>query len=46
MTNKSVWINFRAVTSQNWSYPNVVLLGDALGKGARYPEEVECWTAR
>src|ERR671939_681466 len=30
LTNKSVWINFRAVTSQNWSYRNVVLLGDAL----------------
>jgi anthraniloyl-CoA monooxygenase len=29
LTNKSAWINFRAVTNQNWTYRNVVLLGDA-----------------
>jgi anthraniloyl-CoA monooxygenase len=30
LTNKSLWINFRAVTNHTWSYRNVVLLGDAL----------------
>ena len=30
LTNKSAWINFRAVTNRNWTYRNVVLLGDAL----------------
>jgi 2-polyprenyl-6-methoxyphenol hydroxylase-like FAD-dependent oxidoreductase len=30
MTNKSAWINFRAVTNRNWAHRNIVLLGDAL----------------
>ncbi|MDQ3810402.1 MAG: FAD-dependent monooxygenase [Chloroflexota bacterium] len=30
LTNKSVWINFRAITNRTWSYGKVVLLGDAL----------------
>jgi len=30
LTNRSLWINFRAVTNRNWSYRNVVLIGDAL----------------
>ena len=30
LPNKSVWLNFRVVTNQRWSYQQVVLLGDAL----------------
>jgi 2-polyprenyl-6-methoxyphenol hydroxylase-like FAD-dependent oxidoreductase len=30
LPNKSVWLNFRVVTNQRWSYQRVVLLGDAL----------------
>jgi anthraniloyl-CoA monooxygenase len=30
LTNRSLWTNFRAITNRNWSYANVVLLGDAL----------------
>jgi len=30
LTNRSLWTNFRAVTNRNWSYGNVMLLGDAL----------------
>lgn len=30
LTNKSSWLNFRAVTNQYWSYRNIVLIGDAL----------------
>jgi 2-polyprenyl-6-methoxyphenol hydroxylase-like FAD-dependent oxidoreductase len=30
LTNRSVWINFRAVTNRHWSYRNAVLIGDAL----------------
>jgi len=30
LTNKSTWLNFRAVTNQRWRYNNIVLLGDAL----------------
>lgn len=30
LTNKSSWLNFRAVTNRQWSYRNIVLIGDAL----------------
>jgi 2-polyprenyl-6-methoxyphenol hydroxylase-like FAD-dependent oxidoreductase len=30
LTNKSLWINYRAVTNRRWSYRNLVLIGDAL----------------
>lgn len=30
LTNKSTWLSFKVVTSQRWSYNNVVLIGDAL----------------
>ncbi len=30
LSNKSLWLNFRIVTNQWWSYRNIVLLGDAL----------------
>ncbi len=30
LSNKAAWLNFKLVTNQNWSYRNVVLLGDAL----------------
>ncbi|MBA2447173.1 MAG: FAD-dependent monooxygenase [Chloroflexi bacterium] len=30
LTNRSLWLNFRAVTSRAWRYRNVVLIGDAL----------------
>jgi 2-polyprenyl-6-methoxyphenol hydroxylase-like FAD-dependent oxidoreductase len=30
LSNRSMWINFRAITNRNWSYGNVVLIGDAL----------------
>lgn len=30
LTNRSLWLNFRAVTNRHWSVGNVVLLGDAL----------------
>lgn len=30
LTNRSLWINFRAVTNRSWSHRNVVLIGDAL----------------
>lgn len=30
LTNKSLWINYRAIANQCWSYRNVVLIGDAL----------------
>ena len=30
LPNKSVWLNFRVVTNQCWSYQQVILLGDAL----------------
>lgn len=30
LPNKSAWINFHVVTTQQWSYQNIVLLGDAL----------------
>jgi 2-polyprenyl-6-methoxyphenol hydroxylase-like FAD-dependent oxidoreductase len=30
LTNRSVWINFRAISNRRWSYRNVVLIGDAL----------------
>ncbi|MFZ4655719.1 MAG: FAD-dependent monooxygenase [Caldilineaceae bacterium] len=30
LSNKSTWLNFKAVTNQRWHYQNVVLLGDAL----------------
>ena len=30
LTNMSLWTNFRAITNRNWSYGNVMLLGDAL----------------
>jgi anthraniloyl-CoA monooxygenase len=30
LMNKSLWLNFKVVTNQRWSYANVVLLGDAL----------------
>jgi 2-polyprenyl-6-methoxyphenol hydroxylase-like FAD-dependent oxidoreductase len=30
LTNRSLWINFRPINNRNWSYRNVVLIGDAL----------------
>jgi len=30
LMNKSIWLNFKVVTNQRWSYENVVLIGDAL----------------
>ncbi len=30
LSNRSSWINFRAIKNNNWHYENVVLLGDAL----------------
>jgi anthraniloyl-CoA monooxygenase len=30
LTNRSLWINFRAITNQCWTHDNVVLIGDAL----------------
>ncbi len=30
LLNKSVWLNFKVVTNRQWSYRNIVLLGDAL----------------
>jgi len=30
LSNRSLWINYRAITNQRWSYRNIVLLGDAL----------------
>ena len=30
LTDRSRWINFRAITNQRWSHENVVLIGDAL----------------
>lgn len=30
LLNRPLWLNFRVVTNQQWSYKNVVLLGDAL----------------
>lgn len=30
LTNRSLWLNFKVVTNQRWSYQNIVLLGDAL----------------
>ena len=30
LTNRSTWLNFRAVTNQHWRHNNVVLLGDTL----------------
>lgn len=30
LSNKSTWLNFKAVANRHWHYQNVVLLGDAL----------------
>jgi anthraniloyl-CoA monooxygenase len=30
LTNRSLWISYRVVTNQRWSFRNVVLIGDAL----------------
>ncbi len=30
LTNRSKWLNFKAVINRRWSYKNVVLIGDAL----------------
>lgn len=30
LTNRSLWINFQAISNRHWSYRNVVLIGDAL----------------
>lgn len=30
LSNKSAWLNFKLVVNRQWSYQNVVLLGDAL----------------
>jgi anthraniloyl-CoA monooxygenase len=30
LSNKSTWLNFKAVTNQRWHHENIVLLGDAL----------------
>ncbi len=30
LPNKPTWLNFRVVTNKQWSYQNVILLGDAL----------------
>lgn len=30
LLNRPLWLNFRVVTNQQWSYQNVVLVGDAL----------------
>jgi len=30
LSNRSSWLNYRAVTNRRWSYRNVVLIGDAL----------------
>lgn len=30
LTNRSLWLTFRAVSNRRWSHANVVLLGDAL----------------
>jgi len=30
LPNKPAWLTFKVVTNQNWSYRNIVLLGDAL----------------
>jgi anthraniloyl-CoA monooxygenase len=30
LTNRSLWITYRVVTNQRWSFQNVVLIGDAL----------------
>ncbi|HET6317964.1 MAG TPA: FAD-dependent monooxygenase, partial [Chloroflexota bacterium] len=30
LSNRSSWLNYRAVTNRRWSYRNIVLIGDAL----------------
>lgn len=30
LSNKSVWLNFKMVNNEHWTYRNIVLLGDAL----------------